>query len=548
MKTIQRVKYSFAALLFLSATTALSFANVQFASAATMSWTGAGDGTDFSDTANWGSGAVPQDGDVLTFNVAGLSAQKVLNNDITGLSLAGITFTGNADTYYSYTLQGNPITLTGNIQNTTTGVNSDYSIPVVQANLTLGANSTVSKVNIGVDGATLNLGSHNLTFAGAASCGASIRSIVTGTGAINLTGSNISLSGASPAFAGDINVTGKATISALAVGTTAGDTTVSGSGELGVVHVSQVSSNEPFILGGTGSFSSTQNYYGCSGGSSPVTTLTLTGGVTLTSNFVYKGTNNLVISEPFTTNGHTFTVGSGVTGTLTTPQGESTAPVETIQLDGDSNTTVNVNNKQTAVLNGKRNGINVGQGGILKGTGTATYVQISDGGLIAPGNSPGTITVLEDISISGTYEAEVLNATTYDKIVVGQDNDGSYDPVNIYQGAALNVVLSAGWTVKQGDKFTIIDNLSTEAVSGTFDGLAEGAQLTVNGVTFSISYVGGTGNDVVLTALNTGNDPSAPNTGAMQVIRKNPLVVVGLGALTAVVLIGIAIRRRQTNN
>ena len=33
----------------------------------------------------------------------------------------------------------------------------------------------------------------------------------------------------------------------------------------------------------------------------------------------------------------------------------------------------------------------------------------------------------------------------------------------------------------------------------TFTGLAQGASLTLNGMTFQISYAGGTGNDVVLT-------------------------------------------------
>jgi len=36
---------------------------------------------------------------------------------------------------------------------------------------------------------------------------------------------------------------------------------------------------------------------------------------------------------------------------------------------------------------------------------------------------------------------------------------------------------------------------------GTFDGLPEGARFTSGGQTFAISYLGGSGNDVVLTAL-----------------------------------------------
>ena len=38
-------------------------------------------------------------------------------------------------------------------------------------------------------------------------------------------------------------------------------------------------------------------------------------------------------------------------------------------------------------------------------------------------------------------------------------------------------------------------------MTGTFTGLAQGATINFNGVPLTISYVGGTGNDVVLSAL-----------------------------------------------
>jgi hypothetical protein len=191
--------------------------------------------------------------------------------------------------------------------------------------------------------------------------------------------------------------------------------------------------------------------------------------------------------------------------------------------------------------------IGVNAGGTLKGTGTANGVYVDDGGVIAPGNSPGTLTVLDNFTLTGTYEAELLNKSTYDKLAIGENYTGSSNAVFLNSGASLNVVLFDGWTIKKGDTFTIIDNLSETDVEGTFEGLAEGGQLTVDGITFSISYVGGDGNDVVLTALNTGDDPSAPNTGALQVVRKSPLVVAGFGIVTAALLITLAVRRRQTN-
>lgn len=548
MKLTQKTKYASAALLFVFATTALSFVNVQFASAASLQWTGGGDGTTFADTANWSTGAVPQNGDNVTFDITGLTEQKVLNNDISGLSLAGITFTGNAANYYAYTLQGNALTLSGNVQNTITGANADYVTPSIQNNLTLAGPVTVSKVNIGTTGTTLNLQANQLTFSGAAGCGTSLTSNLSGSGMLNITGAKINVSGANASYTGPINITGSASIGADSFGTSAQGTTVSGAGTLAVVHTTNKTSAEPFTLGGTGWIGATQNYIsGCAGGSGPASTLTLTGGVTLTSNFLYNGENNLKINAPYTANGHTFTVKSGAEGTLTTPQGEAEAPKETIELNGDSSTFVTVGNNQTAILNGTRDLIGVGSGGVLKGTGTANGVYINDGAVIAPGNSPGTLTVLDNFTLTGTYEAELLNKSTYDKLAIGENYTGSSNAVFLNSGASLNVVLFDGWTIKKGDTFTIIDNLSETDVEGTFEGLAEGGQLTVDGITFSISYVGGDGNDVVLTALNTGDDPSAPNTGVLQVVRKNPLVVAGFGIVTAALLITLAVRRRQTN-
>jgi len=548
MKLTQKTKYASAALLFVFATTALSFVNVQFASAASLQWTGGGDGTTFADTANWSTGVAPQNGDNVTFDITGLTEQKVLNNDISGLSLAGITFTGNAANYYAYTLQGNALTLSGNVQNTITGANADYVTPSIQNNLTLAGPVTVSKVNIGTTGTTLNLQANQLTFSGAAGCGTSLTSNLSGSGMLNITGAKINVSGANASYTGPINITGSASIGADSFGTSAQGTTVSGAGTLAVVHTTNKTSAEPFTLGGTGWIGATQNYIsGCAGGSGPASTLTLTGGVTLTSNFLYNGENNLKINAPYTANGHTFTVKSGAEGTLTTPQGEAEAPKETIELNGDSSTFVTVGNNQTAILNGTRDLIGVGSGGVLKGTGTANGVYINDGAVIAPGNSPGTLTVLDNFTLTGTYEAELLNKSTYDKLAIGENYTGSSNAVFLNSGASLNVVLFDGWTIKKGDTFTIIDNLSDTDVEGTFEGLAEGGQLTVDGITFSISYVGGDGNDVVLTALNTGDDPSAPNTGVLQVVRKNPLVVAGFGIVTAALLITLAVRRRQTN-
>jgi Ca2+-binding RTX toxin-like protein len=62
-----------------------------------------------------------------------------------------------------------------------------------------------------------------------------------------------------------------------------------------------------------------------------------------------------------------------------------------------------------------------------------------------------------------------------------------------------------------GTTFTIIDNDGTDSIVGTFKGLAEGTTLTVDGRMFAISYRGGDGNDVVLTA-SAPTPPPVPGT------------------------------------
>ena len=114
----------------------------------------------------------------------------------------------------------------------------------------------------------------------------------------------------------------------------------------------------------------------------------------------------------------------------------------------------------------------------------------------APSISDGNFNVLLNGTTAGTDYAQ-LNVT------------GS-----VYSYGNLNVSLGGGYTPTVGDTYMIIKNDGTDAVSGTFDGLAEGATINVGGYDFQISYVGGTGNDVVLKAI-TGTPDTTPPTATI---------------------------------
>ncbi len=130
----------------------------------------------------------------------------------------------------------------------------------------------------------------------------------------------------------------------------------------------------------------------------------------------------------------------------------------------------------------------------LGGSGRIAGFVHATGSTIAPGNSPGILRV-GDVAFdsAATLAIEVggtAAGTQYDQLdVAGTVSLGA---------AALDV--SLGYAPQGGDSFTIIRNDGADPVTGTFAGLPEGATLTANGVAFSISYRGGDGNDVVLTA------------------------------------------------
>jgi hypothetical protein len=119
----------------------------------------------------------------------------------------------------------------------------------------------------------------------------------------------------------------------------------------------------------------------------------------------------------------------------------------------------------------------------------------------------GTTTVAGTLSVSGAFgqssgaAAIVLNGpipgTEYGQIKV----NGTVNLGGATIGAELWAILGTGFAPPFGTIFTIIDNDGTDAVSGTFAGLPQGATFTTGGLGFRISYVGGTGNDVTLTRV-----------------------------------------------
>jgi len=154
--------------------------------------------------------------------------------------------------------------------------------------------------------------------------------------------------------------------------------------------------------------------------------------------------------------------------------------------------------------------VNVNSGGTfdLHGqTDTVGPVTVTGGTLTTGGTSAGRLTASNtSFNAAATLAMRLVDAAASDRITVSG---------TVAVGGALQV--SAASPVSPGTAITLIDNDGTDAVAGTFAGLPKGAVVTVGGQTFTISYTGGTGNDVVLTRVVPPNVSNVQiNGGAAQ--------------------------------
>ncbi|GAB3045164.1 cellulose binding domain-containing protein [Spirosoma pulveris] len=151
-------------------------------------------------------------------------------------------------------------------------------------------------------------------------------------------------------------------------------------------------------------------------------------------------------------------------------------------------------NSGTLVVNGSLASPVSVTGGTLAGTGlTSGSVTIGSGGFLAPGNSIGTFTSSAELLLStgATYQLELNSSnSTMDKLVA---NGVSLNGANL-----VSSDLGNGGSLPVGTSYVIIDNTSTNPVTGTFAELAEGSSMTIGSIRFQITYQGGTGNDVAL--------------------------------------------------
>ncbi len=333
---------------------------------------------------------------------------------------------------------------------------------------------------------------------------------------------------------------------ANALGTSAAGTTIASGAALYFAQpTGDATIAEPLTLSGTGlssylpALSVNLAYNQSAQPVVPYPQTTFSGAITLGSN-INVGANfrNAKITGAITGN-YTITLtdpSSGSVEIASTANGSATSnqtlspPVKTTTYaENEPSTSITVNTNETAVVTGTYGTVTVYPGGILKGTGTVGTTTVY--GKVSPGLSPGCLSTGDLMFFdTGTYDFEIGGTTActqYDQIKVtgAVTLDGTLTPI-----------LFESYKPKVGEKYVIISNDGADAVSGTFNDVAEGGTVTANGYSYKVSYVGGDGNDVELTVL-----AAAPATG-FTLFKSNPIVTAAVIIMAAFGILLIARR------
>ncbi len=195
---------------------------------------------------------------------------------------------------------------------------------------------------------------------------------------------------------------------------------------------------------------------------------------------------------------------NATSGSITQNAGSTLAVTGAINLDFANEIVVNSTYLGSLVVEaGQR----------LGGSGTiAGEVIVQSSGTVAPGNSPGILTVDGDFTFAdnSTFEVEIGGTTAgntdtnHDQLNVVETSGQSF--VTIGNNVTLANIQWNGFVPAVGDEFTIVNNEGTDAIVGEFVGLPEGTVISNflgSGLDAHISYDGGDGNDVTLYVPNT---------------------------------------------
>ncbi|MEI7580017.1 MAG: PKD domain-containing protein [bacterium] len=446
----------------------ISFNQKAYAAQDTCTWNGGGDSVSWNDGSNWGggvpcdNGGVPQNGDMLEIGTAG-----TYNNNLAGLVLAGLT------------ISNGPVVINGNNFTMTAAIVVNPGSLTINNNLTLVAPLTFATYNNGtitING-TINLNANILTLDTSASGGnILVTNTITGAGGVTkdgvaetlISGSN-NYSGPTVINAGRHNVT-----LSSGLGTNAGNTTVNNGGSL-VLNCTGIDFSENIIINGSGDSGN--------------------GAIISGANNKILGTLNIADNSFINTVGYPFEISgvvSGNAGITLDLQSDTTFSNAANTFDG---TYYVRNNKIFITANNSSATLSLA-GGSAMGTGTLQNI-ITDNISEAAFLYPGTDTTIGMLTSNGLSS---LTDTLFGINISGASTDQLLTNGLTLTNAVLEISPTA--TPSSSTTYMIVVNTSANPITGTFNGLAEGATFIVDSVQYRISYVGGSGNDITLEVLN----------------------------------------------
>jgi autotransporter-associated beta strand protein len=158
----------------------------------------------------------------------------------------------------------------------------------------------------------------------------------------------------------------------------------------------------------------------------------------------------------------------------------------------------------------------VNAGGTLSGTGTVGPLTANAGGVVAPGDSPGILSVYGgatfnpgsvlliqiDGTVPGTGSSPLSSSQSGNTFQISLNiGEGGYSQLNVAGPVTLNgptLRLALGADLPRGADLIFIANNGPGPVTGTFAGLPEDTLLRHGDTFFDLSYAGGRGRDVDL--------------------------------------------------
>lgn len=212
--------------------------------------------------------------------------------------------------------------------------------------------------------------------------------------------------------------------------------------------------------------------------------LRFTGGIALNGNATFSGAGDTEVNSNINELGGARTVTKTGTGELVLAGINNYSGITTLQAG-------------TLTVNGNINFSDIVMtGGLLAGTGTVREVTAT-GGAIGPGdNAPGILTSADGVSFN--------NSTAFNVQLNGLTVGTNYDQLSSFGDVTLgnaNLAATAPFAYTPGQSVTIVNNNTANPINGIFNGLPENTVFNIGAQSFRITYVGGNGNDVVLTRV-----------------------------------------------